>query len=132
MEPRVSFITLGVSDLDRSIRFYEQTLQLPRRPTPPGVAFFEMGPTWLSLYPRDMLAADAGVPAAGSGFSGVAFAHNVRTQGEVDTLLAEAAAGGGRLVKAGHIAEWGGYSGYFADPDGFLWEVAWNPQFPHV
>ncbi|HSU82010.1 MAG TPA: VOC family protein, partial [Thermoanaerobaculia bacterium] len=91
-----------------------------------------MGKTWLSLFPREDLAADAGVPAEGSGFPGFALAHNVRSMEEVDRLLAEAAAGGGRIVKPGHDTDWGGYVGYFADPDGFLWEVAWNPKFPHV
>lgn len=132
MEPRISFITLGVTDLERATRFYADVLKLPQKPTPPTVSFFEMGKTWLALYPRELLAADAGVPAEGSGFPGFAIAHNVRTREGVDQLLAEAAAGGGRLVKAGHDTDWGGYAGYFADPDGFLWEVAWNADFPHV
>jgi catechol 2,3-dioxygenase-like lactoylglutathione lyase family enzyme len=133
MEPRISFITLGVRDLERATRFYKDVLGLPQLPSPPGVvSFFEMGRTWLSLYPREDLAADAGVPAEGSGFSGVALAHNVRSEAEVDQLLAEAAAGGGRMIKPGHATDWGGYAGYFADPDGFLWEVAWNPKFPHI
>ena len=132
MEPRISFVTLGVRDLERATRFYADTLRLPRLPSPPTVSFFELGRTWLALYPRELLAADAGVPAEGSGFPGFALAHNVRSATEVDDLLAEAGAGGGRLVKAGARADWGGYSGYFADPDGFLWEVAWNPHFPHV
>lgn len=132
MEPRLSFVTLGVSDLERSVRFYADVLRLPQLPTPPSVAFFELGRTWLSLYPRDLLAADAGVPADGSGFAGFTLAHNVRSAAEVDALLAEVAARGGRIVKPGQRADWGGYTGYFADPDGFLWEVAWNPHFPHV
>jgi catechol 2,3-dioxygenase-like lactoylglutathione lyase family enzyme len=132
MEPRISFITLGVEDLERAVRFYEQVLRLPRRPTPPSVAFFEMGRTWLALYPRESLAADAGVSPAGSGFPRFALAHNVRSPEEVDRLLQEASQGGGRLVKPGHHTDWGGYAGYFADPDGFLWEVAWNEKFPHV
>ena len=132
MEPRISFVTLGVRDLDRSVRFYEEGLGLARLKSPPTVAFFELGRTWLALYPRHLLAADAGVPAEGSGFSGVSLAHNVRSAPEVDRLLEEAAGAGGRIVKAGHTADWGGYSGYFADPDGFLWEVAWNPRFPYV
>ena len=132
MEPRISFVTLGVSDLDRATRFYAEVLRLPQLPSPPTVSFFEMGQTWLALYPRELLAADAGVPAAGGGFPGFALAHNVGSPATVDELLAEAAAGGGRLVKPGQPADWGGYSGYFADPDGFLWEVAWNPRFPHV
>ncbi len=132
MEPRLSFVTLGVRDLDRATRFYAEVLQLPRKDTPPGISFFELGKTWLGLYPRHELAADAGVPEAGSGFPGFTLAHNVRSEAEVDRLLAEVVAGGGKLVKPGTRADWGGYSGYFADPDGFLWEVAWNPQFPHV
>ncbi len=132
MDPRISFITLGVEDLERAAQFYEGTLGLTRLPTPPSVVFFEMGKTWLALYPRRLLAEDAGVPAQGSGFPGFALAHNVRSPEEVDALLAQAAQGGGRLVKPGQITDWGGYHGYFADPDGFLWEVAWNPKFPHV
>jgi catechol 2,3-dioxygenase-like lactoylglutathione lyase family enzyme len=132
MEPRLSFVTLGVSDLKRATRFYEEVLHLPRIPTPPEVTFFELGKTWLALYPRELLAADAGVPAAGSGFPGFSLAHNVRSAAEVDQLLKEVAAKGGRIVKPGTHADWGGYTGYFADPDGFLWEVAWNPQFPHT
>jgi len=132
VEPRISFVTLGVSDLERSTRFYQDVLHLPRLKTSPEVTFFEMGKTWLALYPRDLLAADAGVPAAGSGFPGFTLAHNVRTMAEVDRLLDEVATGGGRIVKPAQRADWGGYTGYFADPDGFLWEVAWNPDFPHV
>ncbi len=132
MEPRLSFVTLGVSDLQRATRFYEEVLRFPRIQTPPEVSFFELGRTWLALYPRELLAADAGVPAAGSGFPGFTLAHNVRTAGEVDWLLKEVADKGGRVVKPGARADWGGYTGYFADPDGFLWEVAWNPQFPHT
>jgi uncharacterized protein len=132
MEPRISFVTLGVRDLARATAFYRDVLGLPVKSAHPEVTFFEMGRTWLALYPRHLLAADAAVPAEGSGFPGFSLAHNVRDRDEVDRLLAEAAAGGGRLVRAGHVAEWGGYTGYFADPDGFLWEVAWNPDFPHV
>lgn len=132
MEPRISFVTLGVSDLERSRRFYIDVLRLKPLPSPPTVAFFEMGATWLALYPRDLLAADAGEPAEGTGFPRFTLAHNVRSAAEVDQLLAEVQHGGGRLVKPGQPADWGGYTGYFADPDGFLWEVAWNPKFPHV
>lgn len=132
MEPRISFVTLGVQDLERATRFYAGVLKLPQRKTSPGVAFFEMGQTWLALFPRHDLAADAGIPDDGSGFPRFSLAHNVRSIEEVDQLLDEVAAGGGRIVKPGSKAEWGGYTGYFADPDGFLWEVAWNPHFPHV
>lgn len=132
MEPRLSFVTLGVSDLERSIRFYSEVLGLQRLNDDAEVAFYELGRTWLALFPRHLLAADAGVPAEGSGFPGFALAHNVRTPEEVDALLAEVAARGARIVKPAQQAEWGGRTGYFADPDGFLWEVAWNPHFPHV
>lgn len=132
MEPRISFVTLGVSDLTRSIEFYEQVLGLVRRPTPPTVAFFEMGRTWLALYPRELLAEDAGVSAEGHGFAGFTLAHNVRDEAGVDGLLADVARGGGKVVKPAQPAFWGGRTGYFSDPDGFLWEVAWNPDFPHV
>ncbi|MBA3345225.1 MAG: VOC family protein [Gemmatimonadales bacterium] len=131
-EPRISFVTLGVGDLERSDRSYLEVLRLPRLESPPGVSFFEMGRTWLSLYPREELAADAGVPEAGSGFPGFTLAQNVRSEAEVDRLLEEVKSGGGRIVKPGQRADWGGYSGYFGDPDGLLWEVAWNPGFPHV
>ena len=132
MEPRISFVTLGVRDMESARRFYTEVLGLTPRTSEPDIAFYEMGRTWLALYPRELLAADAGVPAEGSGFPGFALAHNVRTQPEVDQLLAQVAAGGGRIVRPGSVASWGGYTGYFADPDGFLWEVAWNPDFPHV
>lgn len=132
MEPRISFVTLGVADLERATRFYEEVLGLPRLDTPPGVVFFGMGKTWLALYPRELLAEDAGVPAEGSGFAGFTLAHNVRAEEGVDALLAEVEARGGRVVKPAQAADWGGRTGYFADPDGFLWEVAWNPKFPHA
>ena len=132
MEPRLSFVTLGVEDLERSIRFYQDVLELPRRKTPPEVAFFELGKTWLALYPRPLLAADAGVPAEGSGFPRFSLAHNVREEKGVDALLALIESRGGRIVKPAQQADWGGRTGYFADPDGFLWEVAWNPHFPHT
>ena len=132
MEPRISFVTLGVRDLARATAFYRDVLGLQPLPTPPGITFFELGRTWLALYPRDELAADAGVAPEGSGFAGFSLAHNVRSPAEVEALLAEVAAGGGRIVRHARRAEWGGHTGYFADPDGFLWEVAWNPHFPHV
>ena len=132
MEPRVSFITLGVTDLARSLVYYRDNLGLKPRSVKESVVFFELGQTWVALYPHQLLAEDAGVPSEGGGFRGVTLAHNVRSPEEVDQLLAIGAQGGGRLVKAGHTAFWGGYTGYFADPDGHLWEVAWNPDFPHV
>jgi catechol 2,3-dioxygenase-like lactoylglutathione lyase family enzyme len=132
MEPRISFITLGVADLERATRFYAEGLRLPQLKSPATVSFFELGKTWLALYPRHLLAADAGVSSEGSGFAGFALAHNVRSAAEADRLLEEVIAAGGRIVRPARSTEWGGYAGYFADPDNFLWEVAWNPRFPHV
>jgi len=132
MQPRLSFVTLGVADLAQAIAFYRDVLGLPQRRSSTAISFFELGKTWLALYPRELLAEDATVPAEGSGFRGFTLAHNVKTREEVDGLLAHVAAHGGRIVKPARDADWGGYSGYFADPDGFLWEVAWNPHFPHV
>lgn len=132
MEPRISLITLGVTDLERSRRFYEDVLGLPRLESPPGVYFFELGHTWLSLFPSNELAADAGVPGEGWGFRSFTLAHNVRSPEDADELMRTVASAGAKIVKPAQKAEWGGYSGYFADPDGFLWEVAWNPAFPHV
>ena len=132
MEPRISLITLGVADLERATRFYAECLGLPRLETPPSITFFELGKTWLALWPWESLAADAGLAPQGSGFRGFALAHNVRSPAEVEALLARAAAGGGTVTKAGHATDWGGYSGYFTDPDGFVWEIAHNPGFPHV
>ncbi|MWG35937.1 VOC family protein [Halomarina oriensis] len=131
MDPRLSLVTLGVTDLDRSIRFYRDGLALPMRERDPDsdVAFFELAGAWLSLYPRTLLAEDATVPEDGSGFEGVTLAHNVASPETVDDVLAEAEAAGGDVVKPGQEVFWGGYSGYFADPDGHLWEVAWNPAF---
>lgn len=134
MEPRLSFVTLGVRDLPRATAFYREVLGLPQIPTPEGVSFFELGKTWLSLYPRAELAHDAGLSdeAPAIQFPGFTLAHNVRERDDVDRVLDELASGGARIVKPAADAEWGGRSGYFADPDGFLWEVAWNPHFPHT
>ena len=129
MDPRISIITLGVADLDVSRRSYRDGLGLPLRRGPAEICFFETGGTWLGLYPRELLAEDAEVDEAGSGFRGVTLAHNVRSKEEVDALIEQAVAAGATLQKKAHEADWGGYSGYFADPDGHLWEVAWNPHF---
>jgi len=131
MEPRISLITLGVADLARATRFYRDGLGWPQSSVGGGqVAFMRTDGAVLALYPRDLLAADAQLPAAGTGFSGFALAHNVRSTEQVDRVLGEAVAAGATLLKPAQHAEWGGYSGYFADPDGFVWEVAWNPGFP--
>jgi catechol 2,3-dioxygenase-like lactoylglutathione lyase family enzyme len=129
MKPRISMLTLGVRDLEASVRFYEQGLGFPRMESPPEVAFFTLNGSWLALYGRESLAEDAGVPSEGTGFSGFAIAHNVESEQAVDDALSQAVEAGARLVKPAQKAPWGGYSGYFADPDGYLWEVAHNPLF---
>lgn len=129
MQPRMSMITLGVSDLQKSVEFYHRGLGFPKMESPPTVAFFTLNGTWLGLYPRHLLAEDARVSAEGSGFAGFALAHNVHDEGQVDAVLRQAVAAGATLVKPAQKVFWGGYSGYFADPDGYLWEVAHNPFF---
>lgn len=98
-------------------------------PQSEGVAFFQIGGSVFGLYPRDKLAEDAQIPPQGSGFGGITLAHNVRSKEEADRVLAEALAAGGKLLKPAQDVFWGGYSGYFADPDGHPWEIAWNPFF---
>jgi uncharacterized protein len=127
MKPHITFVGLGVGDLDRAIEFYETGLGLPRMPGPEGIAFFELSGAMLSLYPRDKLAEDIGISPEGTGFSGVTLAHNVGSSDEVDAVLQEAVAAGAALIKPGQKVFWGGYSGYFTDLDGYYWEVAWNP-----
>ena len=129
VEPRISIITLGVRDLQRSIRFYRDGLGLPMRENGDEIAFFTTSGTWLALYPWSALAKDALVDGEGEGFSGVTLAHNVRSKEEVDRLMQVAVQAGAEVIKKAQDADWGGYSGYFADPDGHLWEVAWNPYF---
>lgn len=129
MKPRISMITLGVRDLAASVQFYEKGLGFPRMESPPEVAFFTLNGTWMGLYGREALADDAQVSAEGHGFAGFTFAHNVTSEKEVDDIVAHAVASGGTLVKEPQSVFWGGYSGYFADPDGYLWEVAYNPLF---
>ncbi len=129
MKPRISMLTLGVRDLEESIRFYEQGLGFPRMESPPEVAFFTLNGSWLALYGRESLAEDAGVRSEGTGFAGFAIAHNVESEQAVDDAMSQAVEAGARLVKPARKAPWGGYSGYFADPDGYLWEVARNPLF---
>ena len=127
IDPKITLVTLGVEDLDVSIRFYRDGLGFPLRDreADSDVAFFTLEGTWLSLYPRDLLAEDATVADDGTGFSGVTLAHNVSSKDEVDAILEEAEDAGGRVVKPAQEVFWGGYSGYFADPDDHLWEVAY-------
>jgi len=129
MKPRISMITLGVADLAVSVNFYQEGLGFPRMESPPEVAFFTLNGTWLGLYGRDALAEDASVSAGGCGFESFALAHNVESEAEVDEVLDQVVEAGGILVKKSERTSWGGYSGYFKDPDGHLWEVAHNPHF---
>jgi predicted lactoylglutathione lyase len=129
MEQRVSIITLGVADLKRSQEFYERLGWRQSMANTEGIAFFQAGGMALALYPRLELAKDANVAPDGQGFSGVSLAYNTSTRAEVDSVLEAAVAAGAKLIKPAKEAFWGGYSGYFSDPDGFLWEVAWNPSF---
>ncbi|WP_041921590.1 VOC family protein [Hyphomicrobium denitrificans] len=130
LEPRVTFITLGVRDIGRSRKFYEALGFKASSASQPSVTFFDAGGVVLALFGRDALAEDASVPADGSGFSGFALAHNVNSEADVDRTLSEAVAAGAKLLKPGQKVFWGGYSGYFSDPDGHLWEVAYNPFMP--
>lgn len=131
MDPRISLITLGVADIARSRRFYVDGLGWPASSASNAdVVFIPAGGVVLALFGRKALAEDAHVAAAGSGFSGVTLAHNVRTREDVDRALAQAVAAGATLLKPAQEVFWGGYSGYFADPDGHAWEVAHNPHFP--
>jgi catechol 2,3-dioxygenase-like lactoylglutathione lyase family enzyme len=131
VEPRITLITLGVADIRRAVRFYRDGLGWPVAFEEDGaVAFFDTAGTKFALYPLDALAADIGIAGGGGGFSGVTLAHNVRTKNEVADVLAQAGRAGGRIVKPAQDTFWGGHSGYFSDPDGHCWEVAWNPGFP--
>ena len=131
MDPWISLVTLGVRDIERSRRFYQDGLGWPlSSASTEDVAFFHTGGVVLALYKRVLLAADANLSPEGSGFVGMALAHNVATRELVDAALKTAIAAGATLLKPATDGKWGGYSGYFADPDGFPWEIAWNPGFP--
>jgi uncharacterized protein len=130
LEQRVSLITLGVADLERSREFYERLGWRRSMAKAQGVVLFQLAGMALGLFPRHELAKDANVPSEGQGFSGLSLAYNARNREEVDSVLAQAEAAGAKIIKPAQEAFWGGYSGYFSDPDGFLWEVAWNPSFP--
>ena len=129
MEQRISFITLGVADLSRSRAFYEAMGWVAARSGEGlGVVFFQAGGMVLALFPHEELAHDAGVEnTPASTFRGVSIAHNTRTEAEADAVMAQAVTAGGRATKPMGKVFWGGYSGYFADPDGHLWEVCFNP-----
>ena len=129
MEQRLSLITLGVADLTRARAFYERLGWQASARGNADIVFFQLNGFVLALYGRAALAEDAALPDSGPVFGGIALAYNVRERGDVDGVLAAAQAAGGRILKPARDAFWGGYSGYFADPDGHPWEVAWNPGF---
>lgn len=135
MKPRVSFITLGVDDLDRAVQFYRDGLGLPTKGIIGtefeygAVAFFEMQPgLTLALWPRASLAHDTELALGPRSATEFTLAHNVSDKDEVDQLMQQALAAGARIAKPAQDTFWGGYAGYFQDPDGHVWEVVWNPH----
>ncbi len=130
MKQTISFVTLGVADLEISRRFYHALGWIESSGSQAEVAFFQVASIAFALFGRESLAEDANVSSEGSGFTGFTISHNVASEHEVVSTLQEAVAAGGRLIRAAEKAPWGGFRGYFADPDGFLWEVCYNPYFP--
>lgn len=135
MDQRISIITLGVASLARSRKFYERLGWRPSSASNEAIVFFQAGGLILALYPRSELAKDATMPDVSSApevpaFSGFTLSFNAPTRAAVDRVLAEAKAAGANILKPAQEAFWGGYSGYFADPDHFAWEIAFNPSFP--
>lgn len=130
MKPAISLITLGVRDIAVSAAFYERLGWKRSSASEDGVAFFQLGPLVVSLFGRDALREDAGLSASALGDGAVfSLAQNVESPAAVTVVLEEAVAAGARLVKPGQKTFWGGFAGYFADPDGHLWEIAHNPFF---
>jgi catechol 2,3-dioxygenase-like lactoylglutathione lyase family enzyme len=129
MKAKISLVGLGVRDFEKSLAFYRDGLGFVPHSYAEGEdhVMFRLEGSWLSLYPRDKLALDATVADDGHGFSGMTLAHNVASPAEVDAVFAHAVSVGARPVKTPQNVFWGGYSSYFADPDGYLWEVAYNP-----
>lgn len=130
LKPRLTLVTLGVSDFSRAKSFYEALGWRASSASQDSVAFFDLNGVVLSLYPRQLLAEDAKVADSKPGFSGMTLAYNAESEAEVDRVFAHALSVGASAVKRPEKVFWGGYSGYFADPDGHLWEVAHNPFFP--
>jgi uncharacterized protein len=128
LRQKIGLITLGVADLGRSLGFYEKGLGWRRSSgSTENLVLFDLGGVGLALYPRKLLAEDATVPEAGSGFSGITLSYNAKNEAEVDQVLSDVVKLGATVVKQAQKAFWGGYSGYFKDPDGHLIEVAYNP-----
>ena len=128
MDKRLGTLTLGVRDLTAARRFYEQGLGWTRDGGADDIAFYQLNGVVLGLYEWPKLAIDAGVPEAGNGFRGVTLAYCVRDEADLEKVLDEARAAGGRILIEARNTFWGGRDGYFADPDGHLWEVQWNPH----
>ena len=136
MKPRITLITLGVDDLERAVAFYRDGLGLPtqgivgREFEHGAVAFFDLqSGLKLAVWSRDDLAHDTGLTKTPRSATEVSLGHNVGSQADVDAVMAQAKRAGARIVKPAATTFWGGYAGYFQDPDEHLWEVAWNPQF---
>lgn len=136
MKPRITLLTLGVDDLERSLAFYRDGLGWPSEGIVGAefehgaVAFFELeGGLRLALFPRDSLARDVGLPRQPASATELTIGHNVASRAEVDAVMAQASIAGAAIVKPAQDTFWGGYAGYFQDPDGHLWEVAWNPEW---
>lgn len=129
MEPRISLITLAVADPARAAAFYE-ALGLVRVDSEPGIVVFDLLGQSLALYPRADLARDTGLDEGDLGTGGVTLGYNTRSKDEVAQVLDRATAAGARILKPAHDVFWGGHIGYFADPDGHIWEVAFNPFAP--
>lgn len=127
LEPRITLVTLGVSDLDRAKAFYENVVGWRAADGPPGIVFFDLGGLVFSLYPFDELAKDHGGSPGQHASAGFALAYNARSRTEVDEIFASLSEKGAAIVKQPEEVFWGGYSGYFEDPDGHKWEVAHNP-----
>ena len=130
MQARINIVTLGVSDMKRARAFYEKLGWKASAASRESITFFQGNGTVLALFGRSELAHDANVSDQPTGFAGVTLAYNVASKADVDTVFAHALACGAKALKTPQDVFWGGYSGYFADPDGHMWEVAWNPFFP--
>jgi uncharacterized glyoxalase superfamily protein PhnB len=129
MKPRVNIITLGTRDLSKATKFYELGLGFPKMEFEGDISFFMLNGSWLSLYQWELLAQDAQIDAASSGFRGITLAHNVENENQVKAILQQAKNAGANIIKQAQKTEWGGFSGYFTDLDGHLWEIAYNPFF---
>lgn len=135
MKPRITVLTLGVADLDKSLRFYRDGLGLPTEGIVGtefeygAVAFFKLhGGLTFALWPRNSLAHDSGLPVGPQSSTEMSIGHNVASRAEVDAVMQQARTAGAEIVKPANDTFWGGYAGYFKDPDGHLWEVVWNPE----